>query len=201
MQFHSKGFTVIELLVVVSVISVILAISAVQFPAIQSQYRLNQAANNFIQDVARARETALSRLPYAQSGQFGQNYPKGAGIYINLSSPGNRQYLLYANNTTSAQEAYSAGTATVLATIDMSQDYKGVMIKEINTADGTINSVSIHFTPPGPTASLNFLTDSYDGIEVVFALAGDISNTKKVFIGRSGLAAADVALPEPENLN
>lgn len=72
---HSRGFSLIELLVVVGIIGVILALAIPNFASMQRRARINSAAQAITQDIRQIRERALS-----------------TGNIFQISFPDNRTY-------------------------------------------------------------------------------------------------------------
>lgn len=64
----NKGFTLVELLVVISVIGLILTVTIANYPAIRQQLALSRAAHKLAQDIRMAQEMAMSYVEF-QGGE------------------------------------------------------------------------------------------------------------------------------------
>src|SRR3989338_367144 len=85
----SKGFTLIELMVVTSIIVLLTALAFPNYRGGSQRLALQRSAHQLAQDLRRAEELALS------SQQFGGEVPKGYGIYFNRNQ--SNQYILFAD--------------------------------------------------------------------------------------------------------
>ncbi len=77
-----KGFTLIELMVVIGIIGVIIALAVPNFAGMQRRARINAAAQEVAQDIRQIRERALST-----SGQFQISFPGVNGRIYRLTRP------------------------------------------------------------------------------------------------------------------
>ena len=159
---------------------------------------------------------ALSSVQYKDSS--GNIRPiDGYGVYVDLSSLGDKKYIIYADASPGNQQ-YDALTDYIVETIDFSATESGVIIKQLNNVPDT--KVSINFNSSNVTTSITLLSwDSLfrpilislfgsppeilkmlnisrlfevnaaipTSIDVVFALESDLTKTKIVLINISGL--------------
>ncbi len=95
--FMRKGFTLIEMMVVIGIIGVIIALAVPSFGAMQRRARIRAAAQEIAQDLRQIRERALSTsIPH----QIGFN-------------PGTREYVvIYISNGVPVQKSYRVAQAT-----------------------------------------------------------------------------------------
>lgn len=177
-----KGFTIIEMIVVVALVVILPSIVVANFPQIKLQFSLSRVAYGFSQNARRAQDLSLSSVQYIDINQQSQPIA-GYGIYLDDSYYGNKAYVLYADAWPGNQH-YDEFDYIVDA-IDFSGDEKGVIIKEMRNVFG--NSASINFTPPNPSTTITELDENYNTIEVIFSLESDGSKTKTVSINTSGL--------------
>src|SRR3989344_1958347 len=180
-----RGFTIIEMLVVISIITILPVVVVANFPAIKSQFALSRTAHRFAQDVRRVQDMAISAVTYTDS--FGVTRTvSGYGIYINLVTPGNTQYIVYGDNNEQSpgDKRYNVGDYSV-QTINFGASEPGIVIKEMINIDGT--AASINFSPPNPDTTITPLSQAQSQIMVVFAIATDLSKTRTVLINSSGL--------------
>lgn len=182
----NRGFTIMEALIVVSIVIILPAIVISNFPQIKKQFALTRVAYKFSQDLREAQNLALSSVPY--------EYPAGIlwtingyGVYIGISALGNKNYIIYAddNNDTAYPNRYNISFDPIVKTFDLSLSEPEVVIKEINNVSG--NEVSINFSPPNPDIVITSLNSGQNKVDIVFALESDLTKTKTVSINTSGL--------------
>ncbi len=179
---NQKGFTLVELLVVISIVVIFPTIVVSNFPAVKLQFALSRQAHNFAQDVRSTQDRALSALDF--NDQFGVSQSiYGYGVFIDTSSLGNTKYIIYADKDPGNR--YYDELDLVVAIVDFSTSEPGIIIKEVQNAIG--QSISINFAPPKPSTTISVLDEGQQGINVVFAMESDPEKTKIVFINTSGL--------------
>lgn len=180
-----EGFTIIELLVVVSVILVLLAVATPSFYQQRQEFSLHKAAYQFAQDVRRAQDMALSSAEYVDS--VGNRHAvAGYGIFLDLNSLGNTKYILYADNVASGQGNQEYDTLDfVVETIDLSLIDSQVLIKQIENV--TSDSASINFDISNLNTSIDNLSFGQNSISIIFSLSSDPSKTKTTLINSVGL--------------
>jgi type II secretory pathway pseudopilin PulG len=178
---QSKGFTIIEVLVVAAMIVVFSIILISNFPQARLQFALSRAAYKFEQDVRKAQADAFSSTRYTDAE--GNEMPLGGyGIHVDVTD--NKKYVIYGDMFPQNQRYDNQDY--IIETIDLAQTEPGIIIKEIKTVQG--NDVSINFTPPNPITTIgNGADQSLAGVDIVFTLEGDQAKTKTVSINTSGL--------------
>jgi prepilin-type N-terminal cleavage/methylation domain-containing protein len=177
----SKGFTIIELLVVLAIIAIIPLIVISGFPSVRSQFSLSDVAYRFSEDVRTAQTKGLSALPYKDS--FGVQQPAdGYGIYADLDSLGNTTYYIYAEHKPANN--YYDPLDSIIKTITLGAD-SGIIIQKIGTTSHA--GVSIVFSPGHNFITLNQNHQVVDSLDIIFAVANDPTKTKTVSINASGL--------------
>lgn len=181
----NKAFTTIELLVVIAIITVLPAIVISNFPQIQKQFAISRAVYKFSQDIRSVQDMALSSLPYKD--QFGQlKEVSGYGIYVDINILGNKKYILYAdNNDNRASNKEYDELDYIVFEVDFSLTESEIVIKEINNVYN--NSVSINFDPPNPDTTITELNPGENKVDIVFAVASDLTRTRTVSVNAAGL--------------
>ncbi|MEK7124262.1 MAG: hypothetical protein AAB877_01065 [Patescibacteria group bacterium] len=183
-----NGFTIIELIIIIGLITILPAIVISNFSAIKLQFALSRASYKFAQDLRVAQNLALSSKPYIDAnGQ--EQLIAGYGVYFdaNLNSAmGNKKYIIYAdkNDLGNADSQYTAEDY-VVSQIDFSLTEPGIIIKE--TANPFGNTASVNFSPPNPITTIYSAGQSQTKIDIVFAIESDLEKTKTVSINTSGL--------------
>lgn len=178
-----KGFTIIELLVVISIVSVFPAIIISNFPQARLQFTLSRTVHAFAQNMRKVQDMALSATPYINSSGLPQPI-SGYGVYIDpVGVLGNKKYVLYADAEPANQQYDSLDY--IVATTDFSVSEPGIMIKEIKNISGS--SVSVNFNPPKPDTVITPLTPGFDKIVIVFGLESNPLKTREVSVSNNGL--------------
>src|SRR5207237_708030 len=152
---------------------------------IKLQFALSRAAHQFAQDARRTQDMAISSVTYTDTFGVARTV-SGYGIYINLVTPCNTQYLIYGDNNEQGpgNQQYDVADYAV-QTVDLAADEPCIIIKEIDNIDGT--AASVNFSPPNPTTTITPLTQGQTQVNVVFAIASDPTQTRTVTINASGL--------------
>jgi len=174
-----KAFTLIELMVVASIIIILSAVALLNYQSGQSQFALQRSANKLAQDIRRAQEMAMSAK---ECQECGGGIPPGYGIFLDRDWD-NKRYRLYADTDPSqGNEFYNSADTSVGPLLELE---KGVIIKDINTAP---KKVSINFKPPDPTVKIKFqLVGEIDEVVITLAIENDLNKTKTIKINQAGL--------------
>lgn len=174
---YSRGFGVLEVVAVVTIISFLAAIIIANSPESKKQLALSRTAFTFAQNLRRAQGLALSEDLYKDSNGVWQAVD-GFGGYVDLLA--NTQYIIYADRTPGNQQ-YGVGVDYIESTINLDP---GIYIKEIKNVSG--GTVSINFKAPIPTTNIT-PEASLNTVEVVFAIDTRPTVTKTVSINTVGL--------------
>ncbi len=183
MWLRNKGFTIVEVLVVATIIIIFSLILISNFPQFRVQFSLSRAAYKFGQDIRKTQADALASKPYRDENGVQQPI-EGYGLYVGLDDPGQKKYILYADAPPGNQR-YGAEDY-VLETVDISLNEPGVIMQDIINSIG--NSVSINFIPPNPTTNIGGASGQQtDRVDIIFAEENDPLKTKTVSIYSTGL--------------
>ncbi|OGZ69545.1 MAG: hypothetical protein A3F47_00970 [Candidatus Staskawiczbacteria bacterium RIFCSPHIGHO2_12_FULL_38_11] len=178
------GFTMIEILVVISIVIILPTVIIANFPQIKHQFSLSRVTYKFAQDLRSAQNLAISSVHYEDS--FGQSRDvTGYGVYVDINNFGNTRYVIYADQSPGDQQYQYGGGDYSVSDVDFSLTEPGVVIKQINNVFN--NTASINFNPPNPDTTITALNQGANSVEVVFALSSDLANTRTVFVNTSGL--------------
>lgn len=129
----SKGFTIIELLVITGLIGLMSAVLLPSFRTGDQELALSRSASKLSQDLRRVQEMALSAKETA-SGEI----PPGYGIYFEPGTYPN-QYFLFAD--LDGDEAYTAGEIIETVTLE-----RKIKISDLSPT----SPMSITFVSPNP---------------------------------------------------
>ncbi len=171
---NSKGFTLVETIVVVAVVSILSIVMLASHQGSQKQQLVQRAAHQLAGDIRRAQNMAMA------STEQGGVIPDGYGIYIIKNS---NFYILFAD-TNNNQSRNGSGDED----IESINFTSGVEIFDILPLPGP--HVDIFFEPPDPTTYIN--KDSSAGEEAIITLkAQGTSYIKTVIIKTSGQIEID----------
>lgn len=169
----NKSFTLIELIVVTSIIILLSAIVFPNYRGIERQFALQRSAHKLAQDIRRAGEMAMS------TREFEGEIPKG-GYGIHLSISWRTYYKLYADN---GNGKYGSGDSDV----EIINLEKGVYIQNISPS-----SLSINFKPPIPTIKITTEAGQKSTTAVItLSLESDPTKTKIIKVNSAGLIDAE----------
>src|SRR3989344_8795743 len=136
----SKGFTLIEVLVVAGIIIVLTMILVSNFPRIKLLFALSRSTYKFGQDLRRMQALGFADAPYRDSS--GSPFPThGYGIYIRMME--NKKYTLFADSVNGVVTVYDSSLDYTLESVDLEP---GAMIKSISNP--LWPDVNINFIPP-----------------------------------------------------
>ena len=169
----ARGFTIIELLVVVSIIVILSGLVLVNYKPGREQFALQRTAHKIAQDLRRIQEMAMSAKEIGPTGD--KIYPDGGfGIHFDVSNPG--QYVLFADcNNNQTLDDNVCGASFFPETLDdgLTLLESKVQINELSTDFvGPLDSLDITFNAPDPT---------------VFITGNAVEAEIKIFLGTSGI--------------
>jgi len=149
---RSEGFTLTELLVVISIIAVVSTVVFANYRQGEKQFSLQRSSFGLVQGIRSAQNMAMG------AHLVGGVVPEGYGVYFNLAVPS--QYVLFADN---GDGLYGTGDTD----IDTLQLETGITITNLSTG-GTLIVV---FFPPDPSVLISgnegitsaSITINYDG--------------------------------------
>lgn len=191
-----KGISLVEVIVVVFIISVFSSILIADFPNIQKQFAISRAVYKMAQEVRKAQDLGLSGVSINDANENPISV-SGYGVYVYVSSAPNytTEYVLYADvddseNYNAPSEIYcdqsiNPATDCVIDKIDLSKENGEIYIKNLENADNIF--VSINFSPPSPTTTIDTLAPLQDEVGIVFALKSNSSKTRTLWVNKSGL--------------
>ena len=165
-----SGFTLVEMIVVISIIALISTIMLTNYRGGQKESTLQRAAQQVVSDLRRAQNMAIS------TKELGTTY--GYGVYFN-SSGYPTSYILFADADN--DKYYDIGEE-VEAAIELPTH---IQINSVSPSP-----VHIFFLPPDPTTFIN--ADSTPGVSSTITLKiEDVAKTKTVTVNTAGLIEVD----------
>ena len=198
----NKGFTLIEIFVVIVIIVILLAVSFINYRKIEEDFRLNLLANKLAQDIREVQEMAMA------ADEWDNEVPKGGfGVYMRIKpEPGLDPYILFADNNENkiCDCGQDCAGQECIREVDIKE--RGMKIKEMNLEGGQ-KTFHLHviFIPPDPTIIFVGADDNpEDGVgdelnssyaEVVFCLRDEndecTTRTKTIKINKAGLITVE----------
>jgi len=189
---HHKGFTILELLVIIGIMGIMSAFFIPNYRQGGRQLALDRAAHELTRELRRAQEMAMSAKEHPVTGLV----PPGYGIHFDrISGGGNYDIYLYADTNGSGNERYTAGEELEKINKDDEGIYleREVKIKDVVTGlSSSPDKTSINFSPPDPITKVqNGVGDNYQVVTITLALKADETKTKVIMVNIVGLIDAE----------
>ncbi|MFA4833269.1 MAG: prepilin-type N-terminal cleavage/methylation domain-containing protein [Patescibacteria group bacterium] len=169
-KFKSEaGFTLIELIVSISIIALISGVFLANYHSTNKQSELTMTAQKLVSDIRLAQSYSLG------SKEYGGSVPSGGwGVHFDkASSPGS--YKIFADSN--GNKAYDSGEDDKDKGGQTVNLPAGVRIAEINTG-ALIDLINITFLPPDPTTNIWDGADSYNIAQI--KLEGETEGLMKI---------------------
>ena len=164
---NSKGFTLVETIVVVAVVSILSVVMLANHQNSQKQQSVQRAAHQLAGDIRRVQNMAMASVEY--EGEV----PNGYGIYVEKNNP---NYILFADNN---NQTYQPSDIKV-------EEIKFSSTVEIdNISPSPSSHVSIFFEPPDPITYINGDSSAGEQTTITLIFPGT-SYIKTVTIKTSG---------------
>ena len=165
------GFTMIELLVVIFIISLVSAFALANYRSGQKKYILTGAVQQLVSNIRKAQNMALSGFDI--SGQY-----NGYGLYI---EKGKSSYIIYGNKN--PDPSYQPSD-NIIETISLPGK---INVKSVSVASDKLH---IFFEPPQPTTYLNGVNTA--GISETITLELESSSlSKTIRVTTAGLVQVE----------
>lgn len=172
--YRQKAFTLVEIMVVISIVVFISATVMLNYRQSSQQLALSRSAYKLSQDIRKAGELAMSAKEFQGAIPSG-----GYGVYLKLSW-GN-YYKIYAD--TNGNEKYDTADGEV-ATVYLEE---GIILQAISPS-----SLSINFKPPNPTIKIKTEGGSDSSTATItLSMSSDLTKTKKVKVNTAGLTEVE----------
>jgi prepilin-type N-terminal cleavage/methylation domain-containing protein len=171
-----KGFTLVELMVTVSIISLLSVVVFANYRAGGKQFALERSVHKLAQDIRRAQNMTMGAVECLSGTACAGQVPPGYGIRL---SQGDTFYRLYADtNPPKGNEQYDGGDV-IFEPIYLEN---GVYIFSASPA-----SFSINFKPPDPVVRIRGGGGDVTEARITIALQADTSKTKTIKVNKAGL--------------
>jgi len=175
-----RGFTLVELLVVIAMIIIVSAIAFTSFSAGGKQLALERSSHKVAQDIRRALELTLRSEPHACFSDA-----SGYGMRFQTSTP--TSYILYAD--CNGTESYQSGVDFDVETISLEA---GIRIKQLYREASTTSFFSVNFLPPDPKIKFTATgPPNPSTLRVELEIISDPTKTKNIIINTRGAIDID----------
>lgn len=141
-----KGFTLVELMVVVAVIAISSSILLLNWEPAQKAFNLRHAAFQLAEDLRRAQQLSLSTHQF-QCNPLPAEDHTGYGLYLNTSSTTSYQVF---ENCNDENRSWDSGEER--ETLHFTS---GISIQGLKVGSSPVNNLSILFVPPNPDTYIN----------------------------------------------
>ncbi len=174
-ESQEKGFTIVELAVVMAIIFIISGIAAANYRHGDRRVALDNQAFKFMQDARRAQELALS------SRDADGVAPAGYGIYL----ANNRDYyLIYADKNNNKK--YDDGEEVENVSINEVVETSALEASQDGISWSLENEIDINYAAPNLTAKIMSGGNDYVAMKITFRIIGD-SRTRAAVANIAGL--------------
>ena len=180
---YSTGFTMIELIVVISLILVFSGVIISNFSSAKLQFSLSRVAYQLEQDLSKAQNMALSSVPYKDSLGV-EHQVDGYGVYVNLTGLGNTKYIVYADKSP-GNNKYDTSDY-LIKQVDFSLNEPGIIIQNMFGVSGG-NTTSVNFKSVDLSTSIDNLLVGSNSVSFYISEASELFKTKTVSINTAGL--------------
>lgn len=185
----NKGFTLVELLVVIFIISLLLTIVMINYRSTEKYFTLQRSAHRLTQEIRNAQQNTMSM------SVINGSIPNGYGIYFTKQGD-NYDIYLYAD-IGEPFETYDPSDS-IVDTIYKETDSvylekeipsaQLVKIKDIKVNGNSANEATINFKPPDPSVKLMDGNQiEYSTITIILALKNDEEEIKVINVNKAGL--------------
>ena len=174
------GFTLIELIVSVSVIALVTGIFLTNYSSTNRRSDLTMTAQRMVADIRMAQNYALGLARYGLSGSL--NVPEGGwGIHIDLQNYGNNRYFIFADDN--GNQVFDVNEAEVSYGAEVATLPDGIIIESLSSGV----KADVTFLPPDPITTIKSGVGNYEELSIVLR---DLKNntTKNIKINYLGLA-------------
>ena len=177
-----KGFTILELIVVITIVLIFITIVISNFYKIKFQFSISRVSYELGQNLNKAQNMALSSLVYKDLSGTVQEVD-GYGVYIDLGVLGNKKYIIYADKSPGNEQYDSLDY--IVDTIDFSIKESGIIIKDMQNIIG--QNVSINFNSSNLNTNIVQLVAGQNYVNIFLSVESDEASTRIVSINTSGL--------------
>ena len=197
----NKGFTLVEVLVTISIIVIMTGIVFISYRTGQQQLTLQRTASKLSQDIRRVAAMATEAQvcisppgPSSCPSSPGGVPAGGYGLYVSRRVEFRDRYFIYADDDTLPKPHCYNVPGDPVETMETIYLEKGVYIKNLSSS---YENLSINFLPPDPMIELKNQSGGICGdiseniAAITIALESDDSKTKTITVNKAGLVEID----------
>ena len=178
--FWQKGVTLIEIMIVLTIITIVTGFMISDFPKIKAQLSLSRAVYMITQDIKLAQDMSGSGNVVNISGN--QITPKGYGFFADKISLGDTKYIIYAD--IDGDKQYNQTQDYIYREIDMNNQEPGIIISQIT---GASSRLSINFAPPNFETTISNLSSDQEGVNIIISIANYPGISRTIYLNKAGL--------------
>lgn len=167
-----EGFTLLELLVSISIIALISGIFMANYHSANKRSELVNAAQKLASDIRLAQNYSLGLREFN-----GQASGGGWGVYFNKTAP--NYYIIFAD--INGNKNYNASLGEKFKQVDLPAGVSVNNITDVKT--GTLNNIAITFLPPDPTTYIAASANNKAQITLRDANTGSTKTVEVNFLG------------------
>jgi|WetSurMetagenome_2_1015567.scaffolds.fasta_scaffold01475_9 prepilin-type N-terminal cleavage/methylation domain-containing protein len=177
MRNNNSGFTLLELIVSISVITILIAIFFTNYHGADQRTNLTSVAQKLVSDIRTAQNNSLGSVPY------GGVLPAG-GWGIHLDTTNNNKYLLFAD--VNNNKVYDVGEALPASGGSTFTLPANTVISDL-TDGGSHSNLDITFLPPDPITRIYWSQFSSSTIASIVIKQNIVNRTENVNVNILGL--------------
>lgn len=177
MQYDEKGFTLMELLVIISITVIMTIALFANYGKGSDSFALERSGQKLAQDLRRAQEMSMS-------GFEGESSANGYGIFFDKTSGNEGQYIIYMNKNANM---YRDAGDTDKETIKLETGIKICnVLDNDNPPTLNANSISVSFEPPDP---ITYIDSSYIGhtATITLCIINNPTEVRNVKVNNMGM--------------
>ena len=177
---EGEGFTLVELLIVIVIITILSSLFFMNFHNSQSQLALERATFQIANDIRRAQEMAMSVKK--ETACTNPNYKYGFGVSFNTANANERsKYILFADCNGNGK--YQTSDNDYLVNLI---DFNNIEISP--SPPNSFNKIDIVFTPPDPTVTFSKdPSPDPNEVSIIIRIKNNISKTKTITVNKVGM--------------